>query len=206
MPAGKPDECFATHFQIIVVQGTKQRLSQFGCVGIRLGAKAENSPTAHFSVHISRQADQAGNRRRVIMTEKSKSDAMPNMGIGMIGQCDKVRDCPWIFPVAKAESCAIDDIGIFIGQQANQFCDRLVQELIVAPTKLPQNISAYGTVRGILAAAVLKTNLKLLSASSIVNSRQTRFRLFVTIGRAICLDDDPTRCRIAFTSRVLSGH
>lgn len=48
MPAGKLDECFATHFQINVVQGTKERLSQFGCIGIRLGAKPENSPTPHF--------------------------------------------------------------------------------------------------------------------------------------------------------------
>lgn len=140
------------------------------------------------------------------MTQESKSDAMPNVGIGMIGQRDKVSDCPWILPVAKPDCCAIDDIGIFIGQQANQFCDRLVQELTVAPTKLPQNISSYGTVRGILAAAVFKTNLKLLPASSIVNGRQTRFRFFVTICRAICLDDDPTGRRIAFTSRVLSRH
>lgn len=159
MPFGQPHERLATDLQVGVVQGSKKRLSEFERVNIGLSSKSKNSPTAHISIHIRGQADQALDRRYFIMAEKSKSDSKPDLGIGMIRQRDKVRHSACVTAMAESDCRAINDMGVFISQKPDQFPDRLVQMVVVAPAKLRQDISSNGPVLGIRAVAVFETDL-----------------------------------------------
>lgn len=52
MAAGKPHQCLATDFKIVVIQSIEQRFPEFWCVGISLRSESKNSPTAHFEINI----------------------------------------------------------------------------------------------------------------------------------------------------------
>jgi hypothetical protein len=124
----------------------------------------------------------------------------------MVCQRDEMRYSAHVSPMAESDCRGGNDIGVFIGQQADQFRDRLVQESAITPTELSQDIRSDGSILGILASAVLKTDLKLLPIPSIVNSRQTRDRFFITISSSISRDDDTAGRRIAFTLWIVPRH
>ena len=140
------------------------------------------------------------------MAKESKSDSKPNLRISMICQRDEMQHSAHVAPMTESDCRGGNDIGVFIGQQADQFRDRLVQESAITPTQLGQDIRSDGSILGILASAVLKADLKLLPIPSIVNSRQTRDRFFITISSSKSSDDAPTGSWIAFTLWIVPRH
>ena len=108
--------------------------------------------------------------------------------------------------MAETHCRAINDIGVLIRQQSDQCLDRFIQKSAITPAQLGQNISPHSSILGIVALTILQTDLKLFLASTIVDSRETRFCIFVAISSTISLHDGATGRRITFTSWVLPRH